>query len=176
MQGIIQERLSFKDGERTVSMDLPTRWSFRSSPARLELIPAVQFASGSVDASQLESPQPPWDENALKALTQQVLANVPPSSSDVAVVTEQQNTVVLDGRIPSFEVVVSYQILGQAFRRATIFINLPDTQLICRFTAPQGDFDSLSGAFRRSINSWAWSEAKPDTVAAPAAAAPLAQP
>jgi hypothetical protein len=149
---------------------LPPRWQFRSGPGRLELIPPIQFASGSIEALPLNAPQPPWDEEALKALVQQVVKDAPASSQNVEVAAEQQNTVVLDGRIPSFEVVLSYRALGQSFKRSTLFINLPDTQLVCRFTAPESEFDALSESFRRTINSWEWSEAKPAQSAASAAA------
>jgi hypothetical protein len=156
-EGIIYEQITFKDGERSVTLQMPPRWKLRSSSARIDLLPPNgQFTSAAIEATSLESPLPPWDEDALKALTERALASVPPSSQNVELVTEEHNTVVLDGRIPSFEVVVSYQALGQNFKRSTVFINLPETELIARFTAPESEFDSLNGSFQRALGSWTW--------------------
>ena len=158
-EGIVYQRLVFKDGKRQVSMPLPSGWTSRSSATRLHLTPSnAEFAEGVVEAARLEAPLPPWDEAALRALTHQAMSNVPPGSQGVALVSEQHNNVVLGGTHLSYEVIVSYKSLGRTFKRGTIFINLPGDQLVCRLTAPESDFDRLNGTFQSAIRSWTWSQ------------------
>lgn len=156
-EGIIYQQLSFKDGERAVSMELPARWTARGGAARLQLIPPdAKFSEGSIEATPLDAPLPAWDEEALKALRARALSAVPPGSQSVEIVGEQQNSIVLGGMHGGFEVVVAYKALGETFRRSTVFVNLPHAQLVIRFTAPDGDFPRLNGVFQRAVRSWEW--------------------
>lgn len=168
-EGIIFQQLTFKDGEQSVSMELPPRWTARSSAARLQLLPPdLPFSEAVIEVRPLDAPQPPWDEPTLKALSQQALTNVPPGSSGAKIVAEQQNTTVLAGTHPSFEVVVAYQAVGKTFKRSTIFINRPADQLVCRFTAPEPEFDRVLHIFHGAIRSMTWRNAEPAAAPAPA--------
>ena len=156
-EGIIYQQLSFKDGTRAVSLDLPSRWTPRGSAARLQLIPPdAKFAEASIEATPLETPLPAWDEQALQALRHRALSAVPPGSQSVEIVGEQQNSIVIGGTHGGFEVVVAYKTLGETFRRSIVFVNLPHAQLIFRFTAPEEDFGRLNGTFQRAVRSWQW--------------------
>ena len=168
-EGIIFQQITFKDGERSVAMDLPPGWIARSSAARLQLSPPeLPFSEAVIEVRPLDAPQPPWDEPALKALTQQVFANIPPGSFGAKVVAEQHNTVVLAGTHPSFEVVVAYQAMGKPFKRSVIIINRPADQLACRFTAPEADFDRVVPIFHGAVRSMSWQNAAPAAAPAPA--------
>ena len=156
-EGIIYQQLSFKDRERTVSMELPSRWTARGSSGRLQLIPPdAKYAEGSIETTALDAPLPAWDDEALQALRTRALNAVPPTSQSVQVVGEQQNSLVLGGVHGGFEVVVSYKAVGETFKRSTVFVNLPNAQLTFRFTAPEADFPRLNGAFQRAVHSWQW--------------------
>jgi hypothetical protein len=155
-EGITHKELTFRDGERTVVMELPNKWTFRNNSGRLELVPPqTKFAEGVIQAIPLDAPQP-LDEAAKKALAQRVLGEVPPKSDGIAV-EERENPVLINGH-ESFEVVISYKTLGYTFQSSTIFVNCPETQLIFRFTAPKADFEALNKVFRRAILSWQWIE------------------
>lgn len=155
-EGISHQELAFKDGKRTITMDLPNKWSFRNNADRLELTPPqTKFAEGVIQAVPLAAPQP-LDEAAKKNLAERVLAVVPPKS-DAIVVEERENPVLINGN-ESFEVVICYKMMGYKFQSSTIIVNCPETQLIFRFTAPKDDFEGLNRLFRGAILSWQWSE------------------
>jgi hypothetical protein len=155
-EGVSHQELVFRDGKRTITMDLPNKWTFRNNADRLELMPPqTKFAEGVIQAVPLDAPQP-LDEAAKKILAQQVLTQVPPNSDAIAL-EEKENPVLIHGN-ESFEVVISYKTMGYTFQSSTIFVNCPETQLIFRFTAPKADFEALNKLFRGAILSWQWSE------------------
>jgi hypothetical protein len=167
-EGINYQSLTFKDDKRTISIELPLHWTYRGDAGRLQLMPnGKNFAEGLIQAVRLAGPQP-INEAVEKALEAQVIAALPAGSQSVAVVKREENAVILDHNL-GYEIIVSYQTLGQAFLRSVIFVNCPDKRLIFRFTAPKADFDSLNKAFRHSIYSWEWAEAQPNAAQVAAA-------
>lgn len=145
--------VSFKDDKRTISMEVPRKWSLRGDASRLRFQPPGQnFAEGTVEAA------PPmrtktFDEAIVKALEAQVINTLPSGSQGATIVSRLENSVILNQNL-SYEFVVSYHTLGQTFHRSVIFVNCPDTQLVFRFTAPKEAFEKLNNAFNRSISSW----------------------
>lgn len=152
-QGVPYRQLLFKDDKRTFSMDLPAGWTFRGGATRLQLTPPDKnFADGVIEVMPLPAPQL-MDDAAMHRIEQQALAAVPPGSQKILVTERNRNAVVLGGN-ESFEVVLSYQALGQTFWRSTVVVNFPESLLLFRLTAPKADFGSLNEAFRRSLLSW----------------------
>jgi hypothetical protein len=145
--------VSFKDDKRSISMNVPRKWTCRGDGSRLQFMPPDQnFAEGVVQAA------PPmrttaFDEGTVKALEAQVMATLPSGSQGVTVLSRLENSVILNQNL-SYEFVVSYQTLGQTFQRSVIFVNCPEAQLIFRFTAPKAAFANLNNAFNRSVCSW----------------------
>ena len=161
-EGITYRSLYFKEEKNTISIELPRQWTYRGDAGRLQLLPPGKgFAEGVIQAIPLARPQP-FNEAVEKALETQALSSVPSGSQSIEVAKREENPVILDHNL-SYEIVVSYQTLGQAFLRSLIFVNCPDKQLIFRFTAPKADFDLLNKAFRRSIYSWERTEPAPQT-------------
>ena len=155
-EGIKYRELIFKDGKRTISMELPNNWTYHYSADHLQLTPPqTKFTEGFIQAVPLAKPQP-FDEATKKNLVQQVHASAPPNS-DALTVEEKENPAPFSGN-ESFEVVVCYKTMGYTFQSSTIFVNCPETQLIFRFTAPKADFEALNKVFRRTIVSWQWIE------------------
>lgn len=152
-EGITYQEISFKDEKRTIAMEVPAGWNSRGASDRLQFqTSAVPFAEGLVYASELAAPQP-LDDAATAAIAQQALADVPPGSQAVALIDQSANPLILEGH-ESFGVLVSYHALGQAFRRRTIIVNLPERRIVFRFTAPEKQFAVLDNAFRRAAGSW----------------------
>jgi hypothetical protein len=145
--------ISFKDDKRTISMEVPRKWSCRGYASRLEFLPPEQnFAEGNVQAA------PPlrsrtFDEAAAKALEAQVMSTLPSGSQGATILSRQENSVTIDQNM-SYEFVVSYQTLGETFHRSVIFVNCPEALLVFRFTAPKAVFAELNNAFNRSVCSW----------------------
>jgi predicted Zn-dependent protease len=156
-EGIKYQKLIFRHGEQGVEYNPPPGWKFHGRPDQLLLTPPNKnFAEAVIESVPLLAPQP-REEAVSKALAQEVITKLPPDSQLVTVVSEEQNPVLLNGN-RSFEVTVSYQVMGEKFFRSVIFANLPDTQLIFRLTARKDDFQLLHREFRTSISSWHWAE------------------
>jgi hypothetical protein len=156
-EGIKYQRLIFREEKRRVEYNPPPGWSFHGSAERVQLTPVHKpFAEALIEAVPLAAPQP-LDEKAMKALEQQFIASLPSDSQFVMVVSEERNPVLLDGS-PTFEVTVSYELIGEKFLKSALFVNLTDTQLIFRLVARKDDFEALHSEFKRSILSWHWVE------------------
>jgi hypothetical protein len=157
-EGIKYQELTFKEGKRTISMQLPNNWAYHSTADRLRLVPPkAEFSEGVIQAMPLAKPQP-WDETAKKSLEQQVRGHLPPNSEEVTLKT-RENLAPFGGN-ETLEVLVSYKAMGYAFQSSTLFVNCPESQLVFRFTAPQSQFEALNKTFRGAILSWQWLPAK----------------
>lgn len=172
--GFHYRKATFKADNGTVTFLPPPGWALRGIKDRLQLNPPDQrFAEGLILATPLKTPQP-LDEPTIRALEQQVLASAPPSSQSAQLLSREENPILI-GPHQSCQVAMTYELLGEVFQRSVIVVHTPDTQLVFRFTAPKRDFDVLNEAFRRSIASWEWLEAKPGssaTIAGPNLAQP----
>ena len=152
-EGITYRQAIFKQGSKSVSIELPPNWTFRSSATRLQLLPPqTTSVEGSIDVEAAAAVRP-FDEAATNAIVQQALSTVPPGSHDAAVVEQTSNPVSAIGQ-ESFGVTISYQALGQTFYRDTVVVNLPEQRLVMRLTAPKAQFEALNAGFRRALMSW----------------------
>jgi hypothetical protein len=156
-EGIKYQKLIFRHDKQGIEYNPPPRWEFHGGPNQLQLTPPKRnFAEAVIEAVPLPAPQP-LDDKVSKALEQQLIVKLPPGSQFVTIVSEGQNPVLLNGN-RSFEVTVSYEVMGEKFLRSAIFANLSNTQLIFQLTARKDDFEPLHREFRMSIASWHWVE------------------
>lgn len=145
----------------------PEGWSFSGGGGRLVFKPpGKDFAEAVLETVPLPAPAP-IDEAVRAEFKEQVLATVPPGSQSVATVTEAENAVMPAGN-PSFEVVVSYQVMGKTFQRSALLVHTPRERLLFRLTAQKVDYPGLTNEFRRSAMTWQFIEAKPAENAPPA--------
>ena len=152
--GIQYRQLKFKDDSRSVTMELPNRWTYRSSPARLQLVPADKnFAEATMEITPLP-PGQPLDAAAMQALEQHTLATVPPASQSITV-TSRHQMVLFDGK-PAFQVALSYKALGESFRRTTTYVNFPESRLTIQVVAREADFEEVANTFHRSAYGLTW--------------------
>lgn len=158
-EGIKYQKLIFKNDKQLVEYYPPPGWTFLGNAERVQLRPPQKsFAEAVIESTPLAAPQP-LDEKITKALTERFVSTLPAGSQFVTVVSEEQNPVPLNGR-PTFEVTVSYQLMGEKFLKSALYANLPDTQLVFRLAAKKDDFAPLHTEFRRSVFSWHWIEAE----------------
>jgi hypothetical protein len=158
-QGFTYTRLTFKTDVGSIAYNPPLRWTYRGSGSRLQLTPPDKpFAEAAIETLPLPAAAQ-LDATAMDALAQQVLATAPPGSQNPAIISQAENTVAISS-LPTLEVIVGYQALGEHFQKSVIICNFPDTQLVFRFTAKKADFPSLYQDFRRSLSSWQLREAK----------------
>lgn len=155
--GFKYQQLLFKDDKRTISYEPPQKWAHRGEQTQLQLTPPdKKFAEALIQSIPLKAAEP-LDPAGFPKFKEHVLAGVPSGSQMVTTIAEGENRLLVNGA-QSFEVVVSYQALGETFQRSVILTNCNDTQLVFRLTARKDDFDALYQAFRRSISSWSVTE------------------
>jgi hypothetical protein len=157
-EGMKYQKLIFRDDKRRVEYNPPVNWSFVGSAGQLRLTPPKKnFAEATIEAVMLEKAQP-LDQMAVKALEQRAIADLPPGSQFAKVEQELENSVPVNGG-PSFEIVISYQAMGEKLVKSLVLANVQNAQLIFRLTARKDDFETLHRDFKASIFSWHWVEA-----------------
>jgi hypothetical protein len=154
-EGINYRELLFKHDKKQVSYIPPDRWSWRGGSNRLVLTPPGQIqAEASIEHASLAAPRP-LDAGCTQELVQRALHSVPPQSQNVTIVQQLDSPVIMNGN-PTLEVIVSYENFGQLFHKSTLFLHLPDAEVVFRLTARKSDFESLHNTFRKSLISWQW--------------------
>ena len=151
-EGMKFQQLTFQEEKRRIEYEPPRNWSFDGRANELRLRPPKNFAEAIISATPVAKPQP-LDAAAIKLLEEQFTASLPGGSQFVKIEQEVENSVLLNGN-NTFEITVSYQLMGEKFSRSALFVNLPDTQLVFRLTARKDDFASLHRQFQTSILSW----------------------
>ena len=153
-EGITFRQLVFQDGDRRISYEPPQNWSHRGSAESLHLSPPNNSRGQAViETSSLPGPAGPFDAAAVALLKQEFLNSIPATAQSVEVTSETPDALPITGA-RTYEFTASYQALGETYLRSTIFVNLPNVRLICRFSAPKAEFEKLYRAFRGSLLSW----------------------
>jgi hypothetical protein len=167
-EGMKYQKLIFRDDKRSVEYNPPASWSYVGSAARLRLTPPKKnFAEATIEAISLEKPRA-LDQTAVKAAEERLIAELPPGSQFAKVEQDIENSVPVNGG-PSFEIVISYQAMGEKLFKSIVLANVRNTQLVFRLTARKDDFETLHRDFKSSIFSWHWVE--PEQAASDAAKA-----
>jgi hypothetical protein len=152
-EGVKFQQLTFQYNKQRIEYELPHAWIFDGGSTALHLKPPQKsFAEGLIEAEPLSKPQL-LDENVRKSLEEKLIANLPAGSQLVKIEQEIESPLLLNGN-RTFEVILSYQLMGEKFCRSALFAILPDVQLTFRLTARKDDFEPLHREFRASILSW----------------------
>lgn len=154
-EGMEFQQLTFRDNKERIEYELPSGWTFSGSSNQLRIKPPQKsFAEAVVQFVPLSKPQP-LDESARSALKEKVIAELPAGSQFAKIEQETESPILLGGQ-PTFELLVSYQLIGETFHRSILVANRSDNQWSFRFTAKKADFEPLRNEFRRSLLSWQW--------------------
>src|SRR6476620_2353376 len=90
--GITSKYLVFRDGERQITCELPSRWTHRTGGDSVKLIPpSGSMADIVIKAIPLTGPQP-LDERGVAAAREQFVREIPPAAQALTIATEQLNT------------------------------------------------------------------------------------
>jgi hypothetical protein len=169
-EGMKFQQLTFHENKQRIEYEPPQTWIFDGGAAELHLKPPKKtFAEAVIAVTQLSKPQP-LDENLRASLKEKFVASLPAGSQLVKVEQEIESPLLLNGN-PTFEIIVSYQLMGEKFLRSALFANVRDAQLTFRFSARKDDFGQLHQEFRTSILSWHWIETAETSATTASAAA-----
>lgn len=153
LDGVKRQHLVFADGNNEVTYAPPKGWVVAGSAARLTLQPKDKSQA---EASVTRLPQAAplaLDEEGLKKLTNEALASVPSGSTNVQVLSQEKNAVVIDEK-ETFLVTLSYTFYGENYGRSVMFMGRGNEQVRFQLTARLIDFKGLQEAFQSSLFSW----------------------
>jgi hypothetical protein len=153
LDGVKVKQLAFSDGSKTVTYSPPRGWDYSGSAAQLTLRPPGK-SQAEAKVTKIALPQPAsFDEEAVKRLVQEALASVPPGSTDVQLVSQEKNPLMIE-RKETFLVTLSYNFHGDAYNRSILFLNRGAEQIQFQLGCRQADFKELQKAFFGSQYSW----------------------
>jgi hypothetical protein len=146
--------LAFSDGsDKDVTYGPPTGWECSGSSTRLTLHPPGRpQAEGTIARINLSHPVV-FDDETIKKLTAEVLASVPGGSTNVTLVSQEKNPLLI-ARKETFLVIVSYTFYGENYQRSMMFLNRGNEQVRFQFVSRAADFKDLQAAFQRSQFTW----------------------
>jgi len=153
LDGAKFKQLAFSDGSEIVTYAPPRGWDYSGSPAQLILHPPSKSqAEAKITKVALLQPAT-FDEETIKKLVQEVMASVPNGSTEIQLVSQEKNPLIIE-RKETFLVVLSYNFYSGAYSRSILFLNRGNEQIRFQLTSRQADFKELQKAFLGSQYSW----------------------
>ena len=152
-EGTKLQQLIFHENDQRIEYELPHGWTFHRRDAALHLQPPdKKSAEAVIEAAALGGPQP-LNENVRKELKDKFVAGLPVGSQSVKIEQQIESPLLFSGN-PTFEIVVSYQWIGEKWCKSALFVNMGNSQLTFTCTARKDDFSQTHQQFRTSILSW----------------------
>ncbi|MDQ2949144.1 MAG: hypothetical protein M3Y27_24935 [Acidobacteriota bacterium] len=146
-------QVAFTDGDKEVTYVPPRGWECSGSGSQLRLRPKDKSeAEATVTRTALPQPMV-FDEETIKSLTQQVMAALPSGSSNVQLVGQDLNPVLIDKK-ETLLVTMSYTLYGDTYGRSVMFMNRGKEQIRFQLVSRLADFKDLQSAFQQSHFSW----------------------
>ena len=154
LEGLKLKQLVFADGSgKKITYSPPIGWTWSGSATKLTLRPTrVPQAEGTITRVALSQPGA-FDAENVKKLTESALASVPNDSTDVRIVSQEKNPLMIE-RKETFLVTMSYTFYGEKYGSSTLFLNRGTEQVRFQFVSRQSDFNELQRAFQGSQYSW----------------------
>jgi hypothetical protein len=150
--GATFKHLEFSDGGKTVTYQSPRGWDYSGTATQLTLRPPKAQAEASITRIPLSKPGN-FDEESLKKLVSEAIAQVLKGSENVTVVSQEKNPLMIQ-RKETFLLTLSYTFYGEKYCRSILFLNRGNEQLRSQLTCREGDFIDLQRAFLASQYSW----------------------
>jgi hypothetical protein len=156
VDGAKLQQLEFSDGSgQAITYSPPRGWKYDGEGTRMTLYPPTKSeAKATIFVVRLPEPGS-FDETSTKKLVEELPASAPRGSTDVQVVLQQKNPLMIDGK-ETFLTVLSYKLGGESYNYSVLFLNRIGGkeqvrfQLVCR----SADFKELQRAFLGSQYSW----------------------
>jgi hypothetical protein len=153
LDGVKFHRLAFSDGGKVVTYQSPRGWEYSGSGTRLTLRPPKK-AQAEATITRIPLPKPgSFDEESLKKLVEEAVAQVPRGSENINVVSQEKNPLMIQGK-ETFLVTLSYTAYGQQYGRSILFLNRGNEQIRSQLTCREADFKELQQAFLASQYTW----------------------
>ena len=153
LDGVQFSQLAFPDGNKEVTYAPPAHWTYTGGSKQLTLRPPEKPQAEAIILKTVNTEAANFDENTMKKLVDQTVAAMPEGSTNVKVVSEQKNPLLID-RKETFMVICNYALANQDYSRSILFLNRGNEQIRFQLTCRRSDFESLQKAFLTSQYSW----------------------
>ena len=146
-------QLAFTDGDLRPTYAPPRGWEYAGSPNKLVLHPPNK-PQAEATISTVVLPRPAtFDDQSTKQIVEEALASVSRGSSNVELVSQQKNPLMID-RKETFLITLTYSLLGENYARSILVLNRGNEQVRFQLVCRQADFADLQKAFLTSQYSW----------------------
>lgn len=152
--GVKIELLAFSDGGgQEITYSPPRGWEYSGSATKFTLRPPGKpQAEGTIVRTSVSEPAA-FDDPTMKKLAAEVLASVPGGSTNVTLVSQAKNPLLIAQK-ETFLVTISYTFYGQNYQRSMMFLNRGNEQVRFQFVSRAADFKNLQMAFQASQVTW----------------------
>jgi len=151
--GATLKHLEFSDEGRTVTYQAPPGWEHSGNSTQLTLRPPNK-AQAEATITKVSLSQPgAFDEESLKKLVSDAVAQVPKGSENISIVSQEKSPLTIQGK-ETFLITLSYTFYGQKYGRSILFLNRGNEQIRSQLTCHQADFEQLHAAFLSSQYTW----------------------
>lgn len=151
--GATFKHFEFSDNGKTVTYQSPHGWEYSGSPAQLTLRPpGKSLAEATITRIPLSQPGS-FDEESLKKLVSDAVAQIPKGSENVSVVSQEKNRLMIQGK-ETFLITLNYTFYGQKYGRSILLLNRGNERIRSQLTCREGDFKELHRAFLASQYTW----------------------
>ncbi len=154
LDGVKFKQLVFSDGSgKDITYSPPTGWEYSGSATKLSLRPPKKpQAEATVTKVTLSRPGV-FDDESIKKITDEALASVPSSSTNVTLVSQEKNPLMIEKK-ETFLVTIAYSFYGENYKRSIMFLNRSKEQLRFELVSREADFKDLQKAFLGSQFTW----------------------
>jgi hypothetical protein len=151
--GVKLHQLVFADGDRRVTYTPPRKWEYLGSGNRFTLRPvSTPTAEAIITVNKLLQPEV-FDDATKKRLCDEVLASVPSGATNLALVSQQMNPLLIE-RKETFLVVIHYDYYGSPYARSVMFLDRANEHVRFQLTCFRNVFPQLQKTFETSHYSW----------------------
>jgi hypothetical protein len=154
LDGVKFKQLAFSDGDaKEITYAPPRGWDYSGTASQLTLHPRNK-KQAEATISKIMLPRPVrFDEETMKGLVEEVIAALPHNSTNVQVVSQEKNPLMIEGK-ETFLVTLAYTFYGENYGRSILFLNRGNEQIRFQLGCRQADFQELQKAFLASQYSW----------------------
>jgi hypothetical protein len=154
LEGMKFKQLVFSDGgEKEITYSPPGGWDYSGTATQLTLRPRNKSHADAIIYKVPLSQPGSFDDATTKKLVGEALSSIPGGSTDVQLVSQDKNPVMIDGK-ETFLIILTYRVSGENYSRSVLFLNRGHEQVRFQVTCRQTDFNELHRAFLGSQFSW----------------------
>lgn len=154
LDGISMPQLSFHTGSnKDATYGPPPNWKCTGGRDYLDLQPDRATQAKARISKWPAEPALSFDPEGLAQLKQRILASLPEGSTEVELLSEEQNPLQIDGR-QTYLVELNYTYYGERYVCYCLVLDRKPEPISFRLSCRESDYEKLRSDFHRSLFSW----------------------